>query len=120
MDKKEPLQPNEIFNSAIEKCKELIWEISGEEDPTEATKRDVRLTALGELSRWKQDKIEEERIFSTIYPDEDPKIYYQTLEYLLRHFETIYEATIKTWVFNNPDLAKTRKEVLSEIENTIN
>jgi hypothetical protein len=94
------LSESAILSAALDKCRELHFEASDGE-PNEESKREAHIIGIGELSRWKENPAKAESIIAELYPEEDPKFYFATLEYVLRHFDTLYDAVQKSWIKEN-------------------
>jgi hypothetical protein len=112
------LRESELLRAALDKCRELLESV-GNFEPTENIKRDARLLGIAELNRWKQNPAAEESIIAELYPEEDPKLYFRTLEYVLRHFETIYDS-IKKNRTSKIETTPTSRDVKRQIENILN
>ena len=137
-DKEKENSQSAILPAALYKCRELMTSVieaesdePGEEPNNEPDriKKDAHLLAIAELNRWKQNPAGEESIISELYPEENPKFYFQTLEYALRHFDTLFEAVQKAWMQEKPknetipanqkEIAPTSKMVRSQVNDTL-
>lgn len=99
-EKEKKLSDPELMESAIQIYKEFVWGVSADKPVLdEETKRQARLYAIAEMTRWPQDPATEEALIAEIYPSQDPKLYFEAIKYLLnpKHFEAIHNAVLKLW-----------------------
>ena len=116
---------SELKDSAIRIYKDFLLGVSTLKTVVnDDAKRQARLYAIAELTRWQQDPAREEAIIAEINPNQDPKLYFEAIKYLLipKHFDTIHEGVQKMLEqeTNTKNIASTTQETRSDINDALN
>ncbi len=115
----------ELMDSAIQIYKEFVWGVSADKPVLdEETKRQARLYAIAELTRWQQDPVTEEALIAEIYPTQDPKLYFEAIKYLLKpkNFEAIHNTVLKLWhqEKSGETVSSSRQRVQTSVNDALN